>query len=36
MRNTGMGMMEKLPPVKHHVIQYAMGVRGDLPRIARI
>lgn len=34
-RNTGMGMVEKLPFVKHEVIQYAMGVRGDLPRIAR-
>ena len=34
-RNTGMGLVNKLAPVKHEVIQHAMGVRGDLPRIAR-
>jgi 2-octaprenylphenol hydroxylase len=34
-RNTGMGLVNRLAPVKHEVIQHAMGVRGDLPRIAR-
>lgn len=35
MRNAGMGMLNKLPPIKHHIIEYAMGNRGDLPKLAR-
>lgn len=34
-RSTGMGLVDKLPPIKHHVLEYAMGNRGDLPYIAR-
>ena len=34
-RNTGMQWFEQLSPVKHQIIDYAMGLHGDLPRIAR-
>lgn len=35
MRNTGMRWFNQLSPVKHQIIDYAMGIHGDLPRIAR-
>jgi 2-octaprenylphenol hydroxylase len=34
-RNTGMRWFDQLNPVKHRIIDYAMGLHGDLPRIAR-
>lgn len=34
-RNTGMRWFDQLTPVKHQIIDYAMGLHGDLPRIAR-
>jgi 2-octaprenylphenol hydroxylase len=35
LRNTGMGLLNNLPPLKQQVIRYAMGLAGDLPRLAR-
>jgi 2-octaprenylphenol hydroxylase len=35
MRNTGMHWFNQLSPVKHQIIDYAMGLHGDLPAIAR-
>jgi 2-octaprenylphenol hydroxylase len=35
MRNTGMHWFDQISPVKHQIIDYAMGLHGDLPRIAR-
>jgi len=35
MRNTGMHWFNQISPVKHQIIDYAMGLHGDLPRIAR-
>lgn len=35
LRNTGMHWFEQLSPVKHQIIDYAMGLHGDLPHIAR-
>lgn len=34
-RNLGLNLVDAASPVKHRIIQYAMGLRGDLPRIAR-
>ena len=34
-RNTGMRWFNQLSPVKHQIIDYAMGIHGDLPRVAR-
>ena len=34
-RNLGMSLMDRLTPVKNHVVQQAMGLSGDLPRMAR-
>lgn len=35
LRNTGMRWFEQLSPVKHQIIDFAMGLHGDLPQIAR-
>jgi len=35
LRNTGMHWFNRLPFIKHNVIDYAMGLHGDLPHIAR-
>jgi len=35
LRNIGLNMTNALPPVKNHLIQQAMGLTGDLPKIAR-
>ncbi len=35
LRSAGMGMLNKLPPVKRFIIDYAMGKRLDLPKLAR-
>ena len=35
LRNSGMDLLDHLGPVKQHVIAYAMGMSGDLPRLAR-
>lgn len=35
LRNSGMGLLNHLEPVKHQVIRYAMGLAGDLPKLAR-
>lgn len=35
LRDTGMGLINSLAPVKHELIEHAMGNRGDLPRLAR-
>ena len=35
LRRSGMGMLNKLPPVKSFIIEYAMGKRLDLPKLAR-
>lgn len=34
-RNIGMSLMDKLGPVKNHIVQQAMGLSGDLPALAR-
>ncbi len=35
LRNSGMHWFNRLPLIKHNVIDYAMGLHGDLPNIAR-
>jgi 2-octaprenylphenol hydroxylase len=35
MRNAGMSLTNAMPPVKHLFMRYAMGLQGDLPRLAR-
>lgn len=35
LRNTGMRWFEQMSPLKHQIIDYAMGLHGDLPRIAK-
>ena len=35
MRNTGMNLFNRLNPIKHTSIDFAMGLHGDLPDIAR-
>lgn len=34
-RNFGMSLLDRLAPVKNHIVLEAMGLRGDLPRLAR-
>lgn len=34
-RNTGLNLTDAAPPLKNLIMQYAMGLRGDLPRVAR-
>lgn len=34
-RNLGLNLTDSLPPVKNYLIQQAMGLSGDLPRLAR-
>lgn len=34
-RNQGMRLLDQVGPLKHQVIAYAMGLSGDLPRLAR-
>lgn len=35
LRNSGMRLLDNLGPIKQQVIRYAMGLSGDLPRLAR-
>ncbi|MDO6565187.1 UbiH/UbiF/VisC/COQ6 family ubiquinone biosynthesis hydroxylase [Amphritea sp. 1_MG-2023] len=35
LRNAGMTWMNRLTPVKNHIVQQAMGLSGALPRLAR-
>jgi len=35
LRNAGMSLMNRLSPVKNHIVQEAMGLSGNLPRLAR-
>jgi len=35
-RNLGLDITDHLPLLKHHIMQYAMGLRGDLPDTARV
>lgn len=35
LRRLGLGLVDAAPPVKHEFIRRAMGVTGDLPRLAR-
>lgn len=35
LRNTGMSLLNGLAPVKNHIVQQAMGLSGELPRLAR-
>lgn len=34
-RNLGLELADRVTPLKHHVMRYAMGLSGDLPRLAR-
>ncbi len=34
LRNVGMALTNQLPPIKRHLIEQAMGLTGNLPRIA--
>ena len=34
-RNLGLNITDRLVPVKHLIMEYAMGIRGDLPEVAR-
>ncbi|MBY4676897.1 FAD-dependent monooxygenase [Marinobacterium arenosum] len=34
-RNFGMSLIDRLGPVKSHIVQQAMGLSGDLPQLAR-
>lgn len=34
-RNMGMSLIDKIAPVKNHIVQQAMGLSGNLPAIAR-
>lgn len=35
LRNAGMSLMNNLSPVKNHIVLQAMGLSGELPRLAR-
>ncbi len=35
LRNLGLGVTDKLGPAKHRIIRHAMGLEGNLPRLAR-
>ena len=35
MRNTGMSWMNQAPPLKNRIMSYAMGLEGDIPKLAR-
>ncbi|MEH6575585.1 MAG: FAD-dependent monooxygenase [Amphritea sp.] len=35
LRNVGMGLMNRTPLIKNHLVQQAMGLSGDLPEMAR-
>lgn len=35
LRNSGMSLMNSLSPVKNHLVQQAMGLSGNVPRLAR-
>ena len=35
LRNSGMNLMNRFSPVKNHLVQQAMGLSGNLPRLAR-
>lgn len=35
LRSNGMNLVDRLAPVKQHLMLMAMGLRGDLPRLAR-
>lgn len=35
MRNMGMNLLDKVGPVKNHIVMEAMGLRGTLPRLAQ-
>lgn len=34
-RNTGLRVVDRLTPLKHELMRYAMGLRGELPELAR-
>ena len=34
-RNTGMSWMNRLPPAKNRIMSYAMGLEGDVPKLAK-
>ncbi len=36
LRNLGLDITDRLPPLKHYLMEHAMGIRGDIPRAARI
>ena len=36
LRNLGLSLVNKLPPVKHRIMRHAMGLEGDLPELAKI
>ncbi len=36
LRNTGMQLTNRVPMIKRQIMQYASGLRGDLPDIARV
>lgn len=35
LRNVGMNLLDKMAPVKNHIVMDAMGLRGNLPRLAQ-
>jgi 2-octaprenylphenol hydroxylase len=35
LRNTGLNLVDRLGPVKHELVRHAMGLGGDLPRLAQ-
>jgi 2-octaprenylphenol hydroxylase len=35
LRSSGMNLVDRLAPVKQHLVLMAMGLRGDVPRLAR-
>ena len=35
LRNSGMSLMDRLAPVKNHIVQQAMGLSGNLPALAK-
>ncbi len=35
LRNLGLGLADKLGPAKHRIIRHAMGLEGNLPRLAK-
>ena len=36
LRNLGLSLVNRLPPVKHRIMRHAMGLEGDLPELAKI